>query len=80
MDNYVNISIDFGVSGAYQMDVRVPIELMLKEVLKLVVEAYDLPMVVKNPVARIQQNGAILLSTDDLTGLKDGMLLRVEQL
>lgn len=79
MDNYIDISLDLGEAFSKQVDVRIPQGLLVKDMLQLVSDAYGLQLVLENPMLRIVQTGQLLLGTNSLLSLKNGMLVRLER-
>ena len=77
MEEYINISLDCSPFLSKILDVRVPVELTIKE---LIQETYGAEVKVFNPSVRNQQSGDILASTSSLALVKDGVLLKLERI
>lgn len=78
MDSYINISFYCPLFLSQELDLRVPIDLTLKELVQIVVDAYGVNVKVQNPSARNKQTGEILSSTSLLGLVRDGALLELE--
>ncbi|WP_232693951.1 type VII secretion protein [Streptococcus agalactiae] len=61
-----------------ELDLRVPIDLTLRELVQIVIDAYGVNVKVQNPSARNKQTGEILSSTSLLGLVRDGALLELE--
>ena len=80
MEEYINISLDCSPFLSKILDLRVPTELTIKELLQIVSDTYGIGVKVMNPSVRNQQSGEILASTSSLALVKDGVLLKVERI
>ena len=80
MEEYINISLDFSPFLSKILDLRVPIELTIKELIQIVSDTYGIEVKTLNPSVRNQQSGEILASTSSLTLVKDGVLLKLERI
>ena len=80
MEEYINISLDCSPFLSKILDVRVPTELTIKELLQIVSDTYGIGVKVMNPSVRNQQSGEILASTSSLAVVKDGVLLKLERI
>lgn len=80
MGNYINITLDLSPIVNYQFDLRIPSSMTLKEMLQIISDAYQMGLCIKNPSARVVQSGEVLLSTNTLADLKDGMLIKIEMI
>lgn len=78
MERYVNITLNLKLLRSESIDLRIPNTMTLKEMLQTVFESYKLNVTLINPTARILQTGQLLLSTEVLEDLKDGMFLTLE--
>ena len=80
MEEYINISLDCSPFLSKILDLRVPTELTIKELIQIVSDAYGIWIKVMNPSVRNQQSGEILASTSSLVLVKDGVLLNLERI
>ena len=80
MEEYINISLDCSPFLSKILDLRVPTELTIKELLQIVSDTYGIGVKVMNPSVRNQQSGEILASTSSLVLVKDGVLLKLERI
>lgn len=80
MEEYINISLDCSPFLSKILDLRVPTELTIKELLQIVSDTYGIGVKVMNPSVRNQQSGEILASTSSLVLVKDGVLLNLERI
>ena len=80
MEEYINISLDCSPFLSKILDLRVPTELTIKELLQIVSDTYGIGIKVMNPSVRNQQSGEILASTSSLALVKDGVLLKLERI
>lgn len=80
MEEYINISLDCSPFLSKILDLRVPTELTIKELIQIVSDAYGIGIKVMNPSVRNQQSGEILVSTSSLVLVKDGVLLNLERI
>lgn len=80
MEEYINISLDCSPFLSKILDLRVPVELTIKELIQIVSDTYGIEVKVLNPSVRNQQSGEILASTSSLALAKDGVLLRLERI
>ena len=80
MEEYINISLDCSPCLSKILDLRVPTELTIKELIQIVSDAYGIGIKVMNPSVRNQQSGEILASTSSLVLVKDGVLLNLERI
>lgn len=80
MEEYINISLDCSPFLSKILDLRVPTELTIKELLQIVSDTYGIGVKVMNPSVRNQQAGEILASTSSLALVKDGVLLKLERI
>ena len=80
MEEYINISLDCSPFLSKILDLRVPVELTIKELIQIVLETYGTEVKVFNPSVRSQQSGDILASTSSLALVKDGVLLKLERI
>ncbi|EHI78071.1 MULTISPECIES: hypothetical protein [Streptococcus] len=80
MEEYINISLDCSPFLSKILDLRVPIELTIKELIQIVSDTYGIEVKTLNPSVRNQQSGEILASTSSLTLVKDGVLLKLERI
>ena len=80
MEEYINMSLDCSPFLSKILDLRVPIELTIKELLQIVSDTYGIGVKVMNPSVRNQQSGEILASTSSLALVKDGVLLKLERI
>ena len=80
MEEYINISLDCSRFLSKILDLRVPTELTIKELIQIVSDAYGIGIKVMNPSVRNQQSGEILASTSSLVLVKDGVLLNLERI
>ena len=80
MEEYINISLDCSPFLSKILDLRVPIELTIKELIQIVSDTYGIEVKTLNPSVRNQQSGEILASTSSLTLVKDGVLLQLERI
>ena len=80
MEDYINISLDCSPFLSKILDLRVPTELTIKELIQIVSDAYGIGIKVMNPSVRNQQSGEILASTSSLVLVKDGVLLNLERI
>ncbi|AHZ47103.1 MULTISPECIES: type VII secretion protein [Streptococcus] len=80
MEEYINISLDCSPFLSKILDLRVPTELTIKELLQIVSDTYGIGVKVMNPSVRNQQSGEILASTSSLALVKDGVLLKLERI
>ena len=80
MEEYINISLDCSPFLSKTLDLRVPTELTIKELIQIVSDAYGIGIKVMNPSVRNQQSGEILASTSSLVLVKDGVLLNLERI
>ena len=80
MEEYINISLDCSPFLSKILDLRVPTELTIKELLQIVSDTYGIGVKVMNPSVRNQQSGEILASTSSLALVKDGVLLNLERI
>ena len=80
MEEYINISLDCSPFLSKILDLRVPTELTIKELIQIVSDTYGIRIKVMNPSVRNQQSGEILDSTSSLVLVKDGVLLNLERI
>lgn len=80
MEEYINISLDCSPFLSKILDLRVPTELTIKELIQIVSDTYGIGIKVMNPSVRNQQSGEILASTCSLVLAKDGVLLNLERI
>ena len=80
MEEYINISLDCSPFLSKVLDLRVPVELTIKELIQVVSDTYVIEVKVLNPSVRNQQSGEILASTSSLALAKDGVLLKLERI
>ena len=80
MEEYINISLDCSPFLSKILDLRVPVELTIKELIQIVSDTYGIGVKVMNPSVRNQQSGEILASTSSLALAKDGVLLKLERI
>ena len=80
MEEYINISLDCSPFLSKILDLRVPTELTIKELIQIVSDTYGIGVKVMNPSVRNQQSGEILASTSSLVLVKDGVLLKLERI
>ncbi|MCY7061783.1 type VII secretion protein [Streptococcus oralis] len=80
MEEYINISLDCSPFLSKILDLRVPTELTIKELIQIVSDTYGIGVKVMNPSVRNQQSGEILASTSSLAVVKDGVLLKLERI
>ena len=80
MEEYINISLDCSPFLSKILDLRVPTELTIKELLQIVSDTYGIGVKIMNPSVRNQQSGEILASTSSLALVKDGVLLKLERI
>ena len=80
MEDYITISLDCSPFLSEILDLRVPIELTIKELIQIVSDTYGIEVKTLNPSVRNQQSGEILASTSSLTLVKDGVLLKLERI
>ena len=80
MEEYINISLDCSPFLSKILDLRVPTELTIKELIQIVSDAYGIGIKVMNPSVRNQQSGEIFASTSSLVLVKDGVLLKLERI
>lgn len=80
MEEYINISLDCSPFLSKILDLKVPTELTIKELLQIVSDTYGIGVKVMNPSVRNQQSGEILASTSSLALVKDGVLLKLERI
>lgn len=80
MEEYINISLDCSPFLSKILNLRVPTELTIKELLQIVSDTYGIGVKVMNPSVRNQQSGEILASTSSLALVKDGVLLKLERI
>jgi len=80
MEEYINISLDCSPFLSKILDLRVPTELTIKELIQIVSDTYGIGIKVMNPSVRNQQSGEILASTSSLVLVKDGVLLKLERI
>ncbi len=80
MEEYINISLDCSPFLSKILDLRVPVELTIKELIQIVSDTYGIEVKVLNPSVRNQQSGEILASTSSLALAKDGVLLKLERI
>ena len=80
MEEYINISLDCSPFLSKILDLRVPTELTIKELIQIVSDTYGIGIKVMNPSVRNQQSGEILASTSSLVLVKDGGLLNLERI
>ena len=80
MEEYINISLDCSPFLSKILDLRVPTELTIKELIQIVSDTYGIGVKVMNPSVRNQQSGEILASTSSLVLVKDGVLLNLERI
>jgi yukD len=80
MEEYINISLDCSPFLSKILDLRVPTELTIKELIQIVSDTYGIGVKVMNPSVRNQQSGEILASTSSLALVKDGVLLKLERI
>ncbi len=80
MEEYINISLDCSPFLSKILDLRVPTELTIKELIQIVSDTYGIGIKVMNPSVRNQQSGEILASTSSLVLAKDGVLLKLERI
>ena len=80
MEEYINISLDCSPFLSKILDLRVPVELTIKELIQIVSDTYGIGIKVMNPSVRNQQSGEILASTSSLVLVKDGVLLNLERI
>ena len=80
MEEYINISLDCSPFLSKILDLRVPVELTIKELIQIVSDTYGIEVKTLNPSVRNQQSGEILASTSSLTLVKDGVLLKLERI
>lgn len=80
MEDYINISLDCSPFLSKILDLRVPTELTIKELIQIVSDTYGIGIKVMNPSVRNQQSGEILASTSSLVLAKDGVLLKLERI
>ncbi|RSI75165.1 YukD [Streptococcus oralis] len=80
MEEYINISLDCSPFLSKILDLRVPTELTIKELIQIVSDIYGIGVKVMNPSVRNQQSGEILASTSSLALVKDGVLLKLERI
>ena len=80
MEEYINISLDCSHFLSKILDLRVPVELTIKELIQIVSDTYGIEVKVLNPSVRNQQSGEILASTSSLALAKDGVLLKLERI
>ncbi len=76
MDGYINISFYCPLFLSKELDLRVPIDLTLRELVQIVIDAYGVNVKVQNPSARNKQTGEILQYKSLGTG-KRWCLIRV---
>ena len=80
MEENINISLDCSPFLSKILDLRVPTELTIKELIQIVSDTYGIGIKVMNPSVRNQQSGEILASTSSLVLVKDGVLLNLERI
>lgn len=80
MEEYINISLDCSPFLSKILDLRIPTELTIKELIQIVSDTYGIGIKVMNPSVRNQQSGEILASTSSLVLVKDGVLLNLERI
>ena len=80
MEEYINISLDCSPFLSKILDLRVPTELTIKELIQIVSDTYGIGVKIMNPSVRNQQSGEILASTSSLAVVKDGVLLKLERI
>ena len=80
MEEYINISLDCSPFLSKILDLRVPTELTIKELIQIVSDTYGIGIKVMNPSVRNQQSGEILASTSSLVLVEDGVLLNLERI
>ena len=80
MEEYINISLDCSPFLSKILDLMVPTELTIKELIQIVSDTYGIGVKVMNPSVRNQQSGEILASTSSLAVVKDGVLLKLERI
>ena len=80
MEEYINISLDCSPFLSKILDLRVPTELTIKELIQIGSDTYGIGIKVMNPSVRNQQSGEILASTSSLVLVKDGVLLNLERI
>lgn len=81
-DKYISVSIDFSKFTKAKVDVRVPVYLTLKEILRILIESLQIDMEIVNPTVRVLQSGKIIhsLTTLEESGEdKNGIILFVEE-
>ena len=81
--NYIDISLDFRKYIDKVVDIRVPNNMTVKELLKIIVESYGLPLEIKNPSIRVENFNVILTGFSFLYSsqyVRNGSLLVVEKL
>ncbi|MGX7112392.1 hypothetical protein [Gemella cuniculi] len=80
---YVDISMDFDKYIKKTIDIRVPKNITVKELLQIISESYSLPIKIDNPSIRIEGFGVILTSFNMLSDsvyVRDGSLLIIENI
>lgn len=78
MANYINLSLDCSPFLDHELDLRVPEDLTIKELMQIVADTYHFDIRIVNPSVRNSQTGEILASTSRIGLIKDGVLLQLE--
>lgn len=79
MSHYVNISLDLSLIEKGVLDLRIPVDMTLKELLVTVFDAYQIEVSVTNPIAHHLTRGQVLSGFEPLVSLKNGSLLRLDK-
>lgn len=80
---YIDISLDFRKYIDKVVDIRVPNNMTVKELLKIIVESYGLPLEINNPSIRVEYFNVVLTGFSFLYSsqyVRNGSLLVVEKL
>lgn len=80
MDTHITISLDCRPYVSRELDLRVPSDLTVKELLHMLADIYGPKLAIANPYMRNLLTGEILPSTRQLDAAKNGSLLRLEEI
>jgi len=78
MAAFINLSLDCSLFLDRKLDLRVPRDLTIKELMQIVADAYHFDSRIVNPSVRNHQTGEILASTSRIGLITDGALLQLE--
>lgn len=79
-NDYIKVSIDLELVVEKIYDIRIPKFITVKELLKILNEAYNLRIGLVNPIIRDEQSGLVYTSFQELNRVKNGAMLILESL